>query len=148
LGELQGYAPVREAGRGRQKKLIDRLLLETKYSDPVQKKTQRNLKRKGRKQAEVVEKNKPLSSRLAFYLDAWFDLDTERSVSFGVGPIPWHAIINYASTYRLAEWHRDLFVYHIKGMDTAYRKMLADKAEEDKNKNTTVQASRTRRGRK
>lgn len=73
-----------------------------------------------------------LPSSLNLYLQAFFDLDSERSYGFGPGPIPWGAIAGYASIYKFDEEQSANLVYYIKRMDAAFLKYQRDKTDKEK----------------
>lgn len=64
---------------------------------------------------------------LIFYLQAFFDLDAERSHGWGLGRIPWSSLVQYASFYDLDEEQTDSLVYFVKALDAAHLKRLNDK---------------------
>lgn len=55
-----------------------------------------------------------------WYLGAFWVLSTSRQVGFGLGPIPWNRIHQYATVKRLDEEATELFVEVILAMDKAY----------------------------
>jgi hypothetical protein len=55
-----------------------------------------------------------------FYMKAFEDLKTERSIGMGMGLIPWRAMIQYAVHVGLDGANTDNFVIIIKAMDHAY----------------------------
>lgn len=64
---------------------------------------------------------------LQLYLDAFYELDSERSYGFGAGPIPYTIILSYATTYELdAEQTEDL-IYFVRRMDAAHLERMAEK---------------------
>lgn len=75
-------------------------------------------------------KNAPvLRFGLQFYLQAFFDLDSERSQGFGLGRIPWLAIKSYAVFYELDEEQSDCLIYFIRAMDSAHLKNVEAKTK-------------------
>ena len=65
--------------------------------------------------------NKPnLFLGLALYLNAWFELDTERAEA--LAPIKRSSIFEYARDYELSEEQTDDLLYYINSMDTAHLK--------------------------
>jgi hypothetical protein len=57
---------------------------------------------------------------LELFINAFFDLDSERQASFSIGPIPWSRIKEYANAFSFDdEIQEDLF-YFIKKMDNAH----------------------------
>lgn len=79
---------------------------------------------------QAVRSGQPIPDRIAnapevslgllFYLQAFFDLDAERSQGFGFGRIPWSATLQYASYYELDDETTDNLFRYIRLMDTAY----------------------------
>ena len=57
---------------------------------------------------------------LELYLNAFFDLNTERSSGMGVGPIPWSAIDRYAERHGFDDEQRTDLQYHIRALDATY----------------------------
>ena len=64
---------------------------------------------------------------LQFFLQAFFDLDTERSHSMGVTLIPWSSIKDYAFTYELNTEDTEDLIYLVRQMDLEHTKRLAKK---------------------
>ena len=55
-----------------------------------------------------------------FIFQAFWELDTCRSLGFGIGPIPWTAINKYADVHGLEQDLIEPFTEVIRRMDTAY----------------------------
>ena len=68
-----------------------------------------------------------LKEGLSFYLQAFFDLDSERSQGFNVGRIPWTAIVTYGRYHGLYRDEIDILVEHIRALDTANLNWIAEK---------------------
>lgn len=64
-----------------------------------------------------------------FYLRAFRDLDTCRSSSMSIGPIPWRDIIYYAERSGLEEDLIEPFIRVIRLMDSAHREWVAKETE-------------------
>lgn len=63
-------------------------------------------------------KNKPeLYSGLEVYLQAYFDLDSERTHAYGPAGIPTTSMLLYASAFNFDEEQTDDLVYFIRTMD-------------------------------
>lgn len=60
-----------------------------------------------------------LNVGLELFLNAYFDLDTERQTGFSVGPIPWSKIREYANAYDFDTDLTDDLFYFIKQLDAA-----------------------------
>lgn len=64
-----------------------------------------------------------------FYLDAFWELCTERTFGMSEGPIPVSKMWQYAREYDLTISEQKAFVYIIKELDAAY---ITTKAEQSK----------------
>lgn len=64
---------------------------------------------------------------LQLYLQAFFDLDSERSHSMGVTMIPWSAIKDYSTAYDFDEEQSESLLYLIRQIDIAHTKRIASK---------------------
>lgn len=67
-----------------------------------------------------------------FYLRAFYDLSTCRDSGFGIGPIPWTAIVKYIEFYNLDPDLAEPFIDIIREMDVAYIKYQT--AEQERNR--------------
>jgi hypothetical protein len=63
---------------------------------------------------------------MAFYIESFFELSTERSVGMGIGPIPWSSIFNYASAHEFIGSDYHTFHSIIRSMDSHYLRMKAN----------------------
>jgi hypothetical protein len=66
---------------------------------------------------------------LELYYDAFWELDRDRSHGSGYTHIPWSSIIRYIEVYDLDEDQAERLQAHLKAMDNAYIKALADKQD-------------------
>jgi hypothetical protein len=74
-----------------------------------------------------VVANKPiLSLGLSYFLTAFYDLDTERSVS-DLAPIPWSAIKAYADAIGCDDFECEQLEYFVRYIDDTYLKKVASK---------------------
>lgn len=64
---------------------------------------------------------------LQLYLQAFFDLDSERTHAFNPTPIPWTAIKEYATAHELDEEQTDDLFYFVKRMDNEHLNRLQAK---------------------
>jgi len=65
--------------------------------------------------------NRPqLIQGLELYFIAWGDLDSERAVGFGLGPIPRSAMVNYAREYGFSEEQKEDLLYLVREMDNDF----------------------------
>lgn len=68
-----------------------------------------------------------LRPHLQLYLNAFFDLDSERSHAFSVTAIPWSSIAEYARAFEFSEELTDELFYFIRKVDSEHLKRLAAK---------------------
>lgn len=88
---------------------------------------------------QAMRANEPLPDRIAnaptlqiglqFYLDAFFDLDAERTHALAPTPIPRSCIVEYAKEYRLSDEQKDDLIYIIRRMDNEHLKKIAAKTK-------------------
>lgn len=62
-----------------------------------------------------------LEPGLQLFWWAFWELATERDAGFGVGPIPWSSIKDFADAYELDDATTETLFHHTRGMDKAYR---------------------------
>ena len=73
-------------------------------------------------------KNKPeIQTGLEFHLDAFFDLDSERSHAIALTAIPRSKIVDYAKEYELDEDQKERLLFYIRRMDNEHIKRLKAK---------------------
>lgn len=70
-----------------------------------------------------------LITGLQLYLQAFFDLDSERSHAMGVTRIPTSRIREYSTYYEFDDEQAEDLLYLIKKMDTDHCDRLAEKAK-------------------
>jgi hypothetical protein len=68
-----------------------------------------------------------LENGLEFYLQAFFDLSSDRSRGFDQGPIPWSSIISYASHYGLDYEETEELLFFVRRLDNEYLKKANSK---------------------
>lgn len=66
-----------------------------------------------------------------FYLKAFWDLHTCRSMGFGPGPIPWNHIVAYSEFAQLDCSNAHAFVDIMRQMDAAYLNWVDEKQEKE-----------------
>ena len=86
----------------------------------------KQIKRFGGKTPERVRAKPKLASGLTFFFDAFYDLDTERSLA-DLHPIPWSKIVLYAEYHGLKKEEADDLLYFIREVDNAFLKRLAER---------------------
>jgi hypothetical protein len=65
-----------------------------------------------------------LINGLQLYLVAFFDLDSERSHSTSLSPIPWTSIYQYSQAFNLDEEQTEDLFYFVKRLDSEHLKRL------------------------
>jgi len=86
--------------------------------------------RSGRPVPDRIANAPELKPGLLLYMQAFFDLDSERSHAFGPTPIPWTSIYQYTKAFELdPEQTEDMF-YFIKAMDSANLKRIEEKSKQ------------------
>lgn len=68
-----------------------------------------------------------LISGLQLYLQAFYDLDSERSHAAGLTAIPWTSISNYAKAFELDEEQTEDLFFFVRKLDSEHLKRLAEK---------------------
>ena len=72
-------------------------------------------------------KNPPeLMPGLDFYLNAFYALNSCRSVGMALGPIPWTSMMEYAKMYCTTEDSTEDLLYHVKNLDETYLNWIAE----------------------
>ncbi len=73
-------------------------------------------------------RNKPrLHFNLSYFFNAFVELDSERDVGMGFGPIPWSSLHQYALFHELSGEAYEDFMYLLRELDRAYIKHVAKK---------------------
>ena len=94
---------------------------------PVERSIARQMVRDGRNVPDTMLNAPELRVGLQFYIEAFFDLDSERSHGESLSPIPWGKIKDYAQTYECDEEQTADLFYLVKQMDADHLKRLAAK---------------------
>jgi len=92
----------------------------------------RQSKQMGQPLPERISNAPELYDGLQIYLQAFNDLDSERSHAMGITQIPWSAIINYAKVNDFSQDQTDDLVYLVRAMDSEHCKKL-DAKQKSKN---------------
>ena len=84
---------------------------------------------------QALQAGQPLPERIAnapklqiglqLYLQAFFDLDSERSHAHAPTAIPWSSVANYARTFELDEEQTDDLFFHVRKLDNVQLKKIA-----------------------
>jgi hypothetical protein len=73
------------------------------------------MERDGVELPENVSEQPVLQGNLIGYLEAFYELDTERDHGMALGPIPWSSIVAYAERYGFDVEEMVYFVRHMDG---------------------------------
>jgi hypothetical protein len=79
------------------------------------------MKRDGVEPPENIAKQPVLQGNLIGYLDAFYELDSERNHGFALVRIPWSKIVNYGSHYG---FDIEELVFFIRKMDDAHLEQM------------------------
>lgn len=90
--------------------------------------------RMGRPIPDRIRNAPELFMGLDLYLDAFFDLDSERSHGLGLTPIPWTSIKQYAEAWEFDEEQTHDLFFFIKKMDQAHLDRLERKSKQNQSK--------------
>ena len=95
--------------------------------EPIEQNIARQAKRSGEKLPDRIANKPDLKPGLQLYLQAFFDLDAERTHALSLTPIPWTAIKAYVEFYAFdLEQAEDAFIL-IRKVDNAHLQRLAKK---------------------
>ena len=70
-----------------------------------------------------------LEMGLQLYLQAFFDLDSERTHGMSLSPIPWTSIAAYARAFEFDEEQTEDLFYFVRKLDSEHLKKLDAKAK-------------------
>lgn len=87
----------------------------------------RQAMRRGQPVPDRIQNAPELQVGLQLYLQAFFDLDGERSHGSGLRSIPWSAIKDYCVANELDEEQTEDMFYFVKRMDKAHLDRLEQK---------------------
>lgn len=83
---------------------------------------------------QAVRAGQPIPPRIAnapelhvgleLFINAFFDLDSERQAGFSIGPIPWSKVKEYCVAYCFDEDLTEDVFYFVKALDNAHMKRL------------------------
>lgn len=115
-----------QAAEGRSKKLIEALLHTTDISPEAESALMKQIKRFGGQTPDFIANKPKLAPGLQFFFDAFYDLDTERSLA-DMAPIPWSKIKDYGEYHKLGEEGISDLLYLIREADNAYLSRVCEK---------------------
>jgi hypothetical protein len=80
----------------------------------------------GRPVPEGYDKRPTVENAFRFYEDAFWRLNNDRALGFGIGPIPFSSIDRYAQRYRIVDLDEfETFLTIIKALDSEYLRLHA-----------------------
>lgn len=85
--------------------------------------------RRGQPVPDRIANAPELQIGLQLYLQAFFDLDSERSHGNGLTPIPWSSIKDYCVANELDDDQTEEMFYFVKRMDGAHLNRLEAKSK-------------------
>lgn len=91
---------------------------------PIEQNIAKQAARAGQPLPDRIANAPELKFGLGFYLQAFFDLDAERSQGWGTGRIPWVAVVAYGTYYECDEEQLECLLHFIRAMDSAHLKRL------------------------
>jgi hypothetical protein len=94
---------------------------------PIEQNIAKQAMRAGEEMPERIANAPELQSGLQLYLQAFFDLDAERTHALALTPIPWTSINAYSIAYGLEEEQTEDLLYLIRKMDNAHLARLSKK---------------------
>lgn len=94
---------------------------------PVEQNLIRQMIRAGEPLPARIQEAPELEQGLYLYLQAFFDLDSERSHAFGPVAIPWGSIKAYAEAFEFDEEQTEDLFYFIRKMDSVHLDRIREK---------------------
>ncbi len=91
----------------------------------------RHAYRVGQPVPSMIQNAPTLHDGLALYFNAFIELGSCRSIGFGVGPIPWTAMREYARWMRMDRQDAADFFWIMQKMDEAYLKFQKEKSDQE-----------------
>lgn len=95
---------------------------------PVERNIAQQAMRAGEPLPARISNAPDIEAGLDLFIQAFFDLDTERSHGLALTAIPYSAILNYARQYELDEETTSDMLFLIRRMDNAHLRRLEKKA--------------------
>lgn len=93
---------------------------------------------------ERIQNAPELNAGLELFLEAFFELDTERTE----GAIPWSSVVRYAEVYQFEEVQFGDLLHHLRTLDPVLMKYRSKKAEERIKRNAPKKGGGSRKGRR
>lgn len=94
---------------------------------PIEQSIAKQAMRAGQPLPDRIANAPELNQGLQLYIQAFFDLDSERSHAWAPTAIPWTSMAAYAKAYELDEEQTEDMFYFVKQMDAEHLKRLQAK---------------------
>ncbi len=94
---------------------------------PIEQNIAKQAFRAGAPMPDRIANAPTLQIGLQLYLQAFFDLDAERSHAMAVTPIPWTSICAYAFAHNLDDEQREDLLFLVRRLDNAHMERLRKK---------------------
>ena len=137
-GAARGLSELRAVPRGdqgdRRGKLIDCLLYTLEHERDDELRIIKQCFQTRRQLPEFIRNAPELHLGLELFYTAFFDLTGDRHIGMGPGPIPWSAMVAYASINGLDEGETDDLLYFLRKMDHEYLRYHQRRMEEKSKK--------------
>lgn len=95
--------------------------------DVIERKLVEQALRSGEPIPDRIANAPELQIGLSLYLNAFFDLDSERNSGMSLAPIPWSRIKDYAKAYDFDDEQTEDLLFFVKKMDRAHLERLESK---------------------
>ncbi|QBZ71727.1 hypothetical protein [Pseudomonas phage KP1] len=116
----------------RSKKLIEVLLYLFELG-PHEQTIAKQAMRAGQPLPDRIANAPELELGLHLYLQAFFDLDSERTHAVGLTPIPWTSISEYARVFEFDEEQTEDLFFFVRKLDSEHMKKLEAKEKAKSN---------------
>ncbi len=94
---------------------------------PIEQNIAKQAMRSGEPLPDRIANSPELIEGLQLFLNAFFDLDSERTHALALTPIPWSSIDRYARSYRLSDEQYEDLHFFLRRMDNAHLVRLKQK---------------------
>jgi hypothetical protein len=94
---------------------------------PIEQNLAKQAMRSGEPLPDRIANAPELTEGLQLYINAFFDLDNDRTHSFSLTPIPWSSVDRYGVAFKFDEDQYEDLHYFIRRMDRAHLERLRQK---------------------
>lgn len=96
---------------------------------PIEQNIAKQAMRSGQPIPDRIANAPELEVGLQLYIQAFFDLDSERSHGMAPTPIPWTSIAQYARAFEFDEEQTEDLFFHVRRLDAEHLKRISAKME-------------------